>query len=84
MAPHQKAPTMTPELRRMVATCPEHTLAGRRDRTVLLLGFAGGFRRSELVALDPQDIEETPDGLRVRVARSKTEQEAASHEVGIP
>jgi site-specific recombinase XerD len=84
MAPHQKAPAMTPELRRMVKTCPEDTLAGRRDRVILLLGFAGGFRRSELVALDVDDIEETADGLKVRVARSKTDQEAMGREVGIP
>jgi integrase len=39
-------------------------LADVRDRALLLLGFAGAFRRSELVALDTEDIEETKDGLR--------------------
>ena len=50
-------------------------LAGLRDRALLLLGFAGAFRRSELVALDIEDIEETTDGLRVIIRRGKTDQE---------
>jgi integrase len=40
-----------------------------------LLGFAGAFRRSELVALDVADLQETEDGLRVTIRRSKTDQE---------
>jgi integrase len=83
MAPDQKAPTMPPDLRRMVVSCSGETLAGRRDRALLLFGFAGGFRRSELVGLDVEDIEETPDGLRVSVARSKTDQEGVGRNVGI-
>jgi site-specific recombinase XerD len=50
-------------------------LAGLRDRALLLLGFAGAFRRSELVALDVEDIAETKEGLRVMIRRSKTDQE---------
>ena len=46
----------------MVALAPER-LAGLRDRALLLLGFAGAFRRSELVALDVADIAETETGL---------------------
>jgi integrase len=59
----------------MVAIAPD-SLKGKRDRALLLLGFAGAFRRSELVALDLADIEEDADGLRVRIVRSKTDQEA--------
>lgn len=83
-APTQKAPAVTAELRRMVATCPEATLAGRRDRALLLLGFAGAFRRSELVSLDVDALTETADGLRVRLRVSKTDQEGAGEEKGIP
>jgi site-specific recombinase XerD len=52
-------------------------LIGKRDRALLALGFAGAFRRSELVALQVEDLAETPDGLRVTIRRSKTDQEGA-------
>jgi integrase len=42
---------------------------------LLLLGFAGAFRRSELVALDVADLEETEDGFKIIIRRSKTDQE---------
>jgi site-specific recombinase XerD len=45
-----------------------------RDRAILLLGFAGAFRRSELVALNVDDIEETPQGMLIMLRRSKTDQ----------
>lgn len=49
---------------------------GLRDRALLLLGFAGAFRRSELVALDVADVALTERGLVVTVRRSKTERYA--------
>ena len=55
-----------------------------RDRALLLLGFAGGFRRSELVGLDCGDIEQVRQGLIVTLRRSKTDQEAAGRKIGIP
>jgi site-specific recombinase XerD len=55
-----------------------------RDRAVLLLGFAGAFRRSELVALDVADIEDVPDGLLITIRRSKTDQEGIGRKVAIP
>jgi site-specific recombinase XerD len=54
-----------------------------RDRALLLLGFAGAFRRSELVALDVTDIEETVEGLRVTVRGGKTDQERAGTTIAI-
>ena len=48
------------------------SLRGLRNRAVLLLGFAGAFRRSELVALNVEDLEETPEGLLVTIRRGKT------------
>ncbi len=84
MTPRQKSPVVTAELRVLLAVTPEDTLAGLRDRALLLIGFAGGFRRGELVALDAEDVEETEDGLRIGIRRSKTDQEAAGREVGIP
>lgn len=55
-----------------------------RDRSLLLLGFAGGFRRSELVGLDIGDIEQVRQGMVVTLRRSKTDQEAQGRKIGIP
>jgi len=70
----RKAPAVAAKMLEMVATAP-NDLAGRRDRALLLLGFAGAFRRSELVALDVADVEEMEAGLRVIIRHSKTDQE---------
>ncbi len=55
-----------------------------RDRALLLVGFAGAFRRSELVAIDRADVEPVKQGVVVHVHRSKTDQEGAGRKVGIP
>ena len=55
-----------------------------RDRALILLGFAGAFRRSELVQLRLADITETEDGLRVMLRQSKTDQEGEGFSKGIP
>jgi len=68
---------------KMLSHTPD-TLLGLRDRALLLIGFAGAFRRSELVALDLADIKEVPEGLAVTIRRSKTDQEGAGRLVGIP
>jgi site-specific recombinase XerD len=81
--PVQKDPVVTTGLRRLLAVIPTDRLDGLRDRALLLLGFAGGFRRSELVALDLADLEETVAGLRVRIRRG-TDLPASGREVGIP
>jgi site-specific recombinase XerD len=58
-------------------------LKGLRDRALLLLGFGGAFRRSELVALDVADLEQTESGLRVTIRRSKTDQEGIGTTIAI-
>jgi site-specific recombinase XerD len=60
------------------------SLRALRDRAIILLGFAGAFRRSELVALDVEDIEEAPEGLWITIRRSKTDQEGLGRKVAIP
>jgi site-specific recombinase XerD len=60
------------------------SLRALRDRAIILLGFAGAFRRSELVALDVDDLEEAPEGLLVTIRRSKTDQEGVGRKVAIP
>jgi site-specific recombinase XerD len=78
----KKAPATSERLLAMVAP-HGRSLAKLRDRALLLLGFAGAFRRSELVALDVADIEETSDGLRITIRQSKTDQEAEGQTVAI-
>jgi site-specific recombinase XerD len=81
-APERKAPATADVIREM-RLCPP-TLAGHRDRALLALGFAGAFRRSELVALSVADLVEMPDGFRVLIRHSKTDQEGAGQEIAIP
>ncbi len=83
VAPSRKAAATAEIVAAMLMRIPD-TLAGKRDRALLALGFAGAFRRSELVALDVADLSEDPDGLRVTVRRSKTDQEGAGIEKAIP
>jgi site-specific recombinase XerD len=83
MAPSQKDALTTGQLRAMVTALPARLL-GSRDRALLLLGFAGAFRRSELVGLDVRDLDFCPEGLRVTLRRSKTDQEGKGRVIGIP
>ncbi len=78
-----KAPAITAEMRRMVDALDDR-LIGVRDRALLLLGFAGAFRRSELVGLDIKDVQAGHDGLTVHIRKSKTDQEGQGRKVGIP
>lgn len=82
-APAAKAAALTQDIRAMVGTLPSGLL-GVRDRALLLVGFAGAFRRSELVGLNMEDVEFTADGLVVILRRSKTDQEGEGRKVGIP
>ena len=59
-----------------MAPHPDGTLTAVRDRALLILGFAGAFRRSELVSFDVADVEEVSDGLRVTIRHPKTDQKA--------
>lgn len=82
--PVQKAAALTlPMLRQLVATC-DGTARGRRDRALLLIGFAGALRRSELVALQVEDVAATASGLRLRLLRGKTDQAGDGAELGLP
>jgi integrase len=79
----QKAPTLTANIRAMVGALPDR-LIGIRDRALLLAGFAGAFRRSELVGLNREDIDFTADGLVVTLRKSKTDQDGQGRKVGLP
>ena len=82
-APDRKTPTLTADVRKMVATLADD-LAGTRDRALLLLGFAGAMRRGELVAVNVGDLQLTDDGFVIRIRRSKTDQTGRGRKVGIP
>ena len=45
-----------------------------RDRTIILIGFSGGFRRNEIVSLDYDDLDFVQEGLKINIRRSKTDQ----------
>jgi len=81
-APAKKAPATLRQIRKMVAALPE-TLAGKRDKALLLVGFAGAFRRSELVDVDVADIRLNGKAV-ITVKRSKTDQEGKGQVKVIP
>ncbi len=68
-----KEPIIAPELKRIVAHLPP-TLAGRRDKAILLLGYAGAFRRGELAAIQLHHLCWSGDGVIVSLPRSKEDQ----------
>jgi integrase len=78
-----KRPLFTEQLRAMIRALPEN-LQGVRDRAILLIGFAGGFRRSELARLAIEDIAAEKDGLVAHLRRSKTDQEGQGRKVALP
>ena len=82
-AQHEAKPLLKEDLFRVVSAIGEGT-KDARDRAILLIGFAGGFRRSELVGLDLADVERVRQGLIVTLRRSKTDQEGAGRKIGIP
>ena len=59
-------------------------IKGCRDRALLLIGFAGAFRRSELVGLQYSDLEFVEDGLIINLKHSKTDQEGIGRKIAIP
>ena len=76
------APILAADLRRMVAAQPD-TLAGRRNRALLAIGWAGAMRRSELAALDVGDVDFVAEGVILRIRKSKTNQEGRLEEKAI-
>ena len=59
-------------------------LRGLRDKAMLLIGFASALRRSELVALNVEDVRFTNEGTIIRLRRSKTDQEGHGRDIAIP
>ena len=55
-----------------------------RDKTIILIGFSGGFRRTELISIDYEDIEFVPEGIKILIKKSKTDQYGEGMTKGIP
>jgi len=55
-----------------------------RDKTLILIGFGGGFRRTELVSIDYNDVEMVPEGVKIVIRRSKTDQFGEGMAKGLP
>ena len=68
----------------VASACSGEKLRAARARAVLAIGFAGAFRRSELVALRVEDIRRDAEGIRVVIRRSKADQEGEGATVAIP
>ena len=79
VARNERAPLCTDELRLAVAAEPS-----QRNRAIMLLGFAAALRRSEIVALDVDDLTFTDDGVVVFLAKRKNDQEGEGSKIGVP
>lgn len=79
----RKDAILTADLRQMLQPLTEATI-DVRDRALLLLGFAGAFRRSELVSLDAGEVRFVANGLEVSLRRSKTDQQGEGRLIGVP
>ena len=55
-----------------------------RDKSLILIGFGGGFRRTELISIDYQDLEFVPEGLKITLRKSKTDQFGEGMIKGLP
>lgn len=79
----QKAPATVDVIHALMARIDASTLQGKRDRALLLLGFAGAFRRSELVAITVENLTFSEKGVDVFLPKSKTDQEAKGQSVAV-
>ncbi|OWY39376.1 integrase [Xenophilus sp. AP218F] len=79
----QKAPLIDSQLSQLLACIDATTLAGIRDRALLLVGFGGALRRSELVGIHVEHLTWQPLGVTVRIPHSKTDQEGRGQTVPV-
>ncbi len=98
-ARHKVAPALASDVVAMARVCdemlmqvgdsvegelsPGAALRARRDKAMLLVGFAAALRRSELAAVRTEHVSYTPDGLRLLIPRSKSDQAGAGQVVGV-
>ncbi len=81
-SPDRKAPATAERIEQMISHC-DNSVIGLRDKALLLIGFLGAFRRSELIALTVNDIEQTAEGIKIIIRQSKTDQEGKGQTIAI-
>ena len=72
-----KKPILINNLKQLINVIDEENkedLKKLRDRSIILIGFSGGFRRNEIVSLDYEDLDFVEEGLKIQIRRSKTDQ----------
>ena len=80
----RKVAPITIDILRLMATTCQPTPAGQRDHALLVVGFAGALRRSEIADLNLADIERHADGLILTIRRSKGDQHGVGQRLGLP
>jgi len=78
-----KNPILTSDIVGMISHIDTKRLIGKRDRAILLFGFASALRRGELAALNVEDVTFSDDGARVLVRRSKTDQTGEGQQIAV-
>ena len=82
-----KKPILINHLKSIVNVIDEQNakeIKNLRDRSIILVGFGGGFRRTELISIDHEDLEFVPEGLKINIRRSKTDQFGEGMIKGLP
>ena len=72
-----KKPILISDLKKIINVIDQqnkHEIKRFRDRSIILIGFSGGFRRNEIVSLDYDDLDFVLEGLKINIKRSKTDQ----------
>ena len=72
---------LTEDIKKIIDAISVDNIRTLRDKSLILLGFIGAFRRSELVNINLEDVEETIEGLIIHIKASKTDQEAIGRKV---
>ena len=68
----------------VIDSCKNEEIKKFRDRSLILIGFSGGFRRNEIVSLDYEDLDFVTEGLKINLRRSKTDQFGEGAVKGLP
>ena len=82
-----KKPILINHLKQIINTIDEQKtekIKKLRDRTLILIGFGGGFRRTELISIDHEDIDLVEEGVKITLRRSKTDQFGEGLVKGLP
>ncbi len=82
-----KKPILISHLKSIINVIDEkkiNEIKNSRDKTLILIGFGGGFRRTELISINYEDLEFVPEGLKITIRRSKTDQFGEGMIKGLP